>query len=60
MWFVVRVTDPPAALTANGQGEGMMEEEQRVWEYVRGTAGLLLSGLKSLGAPARKQSQFCF
>lgn len=23
-----------------------------VWEYERGTAGLLLSGLKSLGAPA--------
>lgn len=31
-----------------------------VWEYERGTAGLLLSGLKSLGAPASKQSQLCF
>lgn len=31
-----------------------------MWEYERGTAGLLLSGLKSLGAPASKQSQLCF
>lgn len=31
-----------------------------VWEYKRGTAGLLVSGLKSLGAPASKQSQLCF
>ncbi|KAI9528541.1 hypothetical protein NQZ68_020367 [Dissostichus eleginoides] len=27
------------------------------WEQERGTAGLLLSGLKSLGAPASKQSR---
>lgn len=31
-----------------------------MWENERGTAGLLLSGLKSLGAPASKQSQLCF
>ncbi|AWP01520.1 Hypothetical protein SMAX5B_012735 [Scophthalmus maximus] len=39
----------------------MEEDVKCVWECERGTAGPLLSGLKSLGAPASaQQSQLCF
>ncbi len=40
--------------------EGKAWRRKFVWECERGTAGLLLSGLKSLGAPASKQSPLCF
>lgn len=64
MWFVLvwlgwEIHLPHWLNPADDQGEEGMEEEV-VFEHERGTAGLLLSGLKSLGAPAYKQSQLCF
>lgn len=48
-------------MAREGEGErGRDGGGSGVWEYERGTAGLLLSGLESLGAPASKQSQLCF
>lgn len=54
------VRDPPAALTQPADGQsGSDGGGSGVWECEWGSAGLLLSGLESLGAPAAKQSQLC-
>lgn len=59
---MVGARDPPAALNqpADAEGEEEMEEEVVCGSRRGGTAGLLLSGLKSLGAPASKQTPLCF